>query len=221
MLPQTDQNTWNSSDPRPSEYTLNGSYCHRALPTILAVPIVYNTTASTHTVMADMTSTLVSATLAVHTINALFQERDKPLLGLTDEEEIRDEEPDKHGLSLGARIGISISVSIVGLALIGLGIWLLRRRRKNSKRQKAHEMTTVTQVVGPESHPYNIGPRSIGASTSTVYGAGDRHVANDSDDSDNPGRDGEIMALRAQKAAIQRRIEELESTEASDEHQGR
>lgn len=193
-----------------SEYTLHDSYCKRELPTVLAVPIIYNTTDGTHDVLTDTTTTLTDATLAVWTINALFQERDKDLLGLTYEEEIRDETEDGGGgLSLGSRIGIGIGATIGGLLVIGLIMFLLCRRHRGSKKTEADAAgcDMRSRANGSELPP-------------PAYEFTETNSLADDDDDERP-RDGEIQVLRAQKAAIQRRIEELQRVETTEDVQQR
>lgn len=194
------------------EYTLNGGHCYREIPTVLAVPILYNTSGSTYDILADETSYLVSATLAVHTIQALFQEDDKDILGLTYEEEIRTEDRESKGLTMSERVGIGVGAAIGGLLLIGIGVFLyLRRRGKDQKKFVPHEMEAVGgsvtlapgASVGVAQHPplSPYGGAPIAASLA------------DDDSGHDDAFDGEIEVLKAQKAAIQRRIEELESVE--------
>lgn len=192
------------------EYTLNGGHCYREIPTVLAVPILYNTSGSTYDILADETSYLVSATLAVHTIQALFQEDDKDILGLTYEEEIRTEDRGGQGLTMSERIGIGVGAAIGGLLIIGIGVFLyLRRRAKDQKKFLPHEMevvggsVTLAPGAGVAQHPplSPYGGVPIAASLA------------DDDSGHDDAFDGEIEVLKAQKAAIQRRIEELESVE--------
>jgi hypothetical protein len=191
------------------EYTLNGGHCYREIPTVLAVPILYNTSGSTYDILADETSYLVSATLAVHTIQALFQEEDKDILGLTYEEEIRTDDRGGQGLTMSERVGIGVGAAIGGLLIIGIGVFLyLRRRAKDQKKFLPHEMeavggsVTLTPGAGAQQPPLSpYGGAPIAASLA------------DDDSGHDDAFDGEIEVLKAQKAAIQRRIEELESVE--------
>lgn len=196
-----------------SEYTLHGNYCRRELPTVLAVPIIYNTTDDSHDVLTDTTTTLTDATLAVWTINALFQERDKDVLGLTYEEEIRDENGGGGGgLSLGSRIGIGIGATLGGLLLIGLVLFLLCKRHRGCKKEDA-DAANDTRGLGMRSrtNPSDLPP--------PAYEFTERNSL--ADDDDDSMRGGEIQVLRAQKAAIQRRIEELQRVETTEEVQQR
>lgn len=200
------------------EYYLDGDHCYRDVPTVLAVPISYNTSFSTHDVYAEETSVLVSATLAVHAIQALFQEHDKEVLGLTYEEEIRDEVVNEPRLSMSAKVGIGVGSAIAGLLVIGLGVWLFLRRRnkKRSGRQLPHEMQAVNGTVTLDAE----GGTSIIQHPPPVYGGAAtlRNSLDDDDDSvDSAHFDGEIEVLKAQKAAIQRRIEELEKVDDNND----
>ena len=192
------------------EYSLDGSYCKREVPTALAVPIIYNTTADTYSIATAETSTLVSATLAVYPINALFREEDKEILGLTYEEQIRTETLDDRGLSLGARIGIGIGATIGGLLLVGLALWLLcgkRGKRDCMRRGKGGEDAGTVVGAGARGACGDLPP--------PAYEFSQRNGAAD-DDGLGVGPDGEIQVLKAQKAAIQRRIEELEQVDTND-----
>lgn len=194
------------------EYTLNGNHCYREIPTVLAVPILYNTSGSTYDILAEETSVLVSATLAVHTIRALFREEDQEVLGLTLEEEIGTESRDK-GLTMSERVGIGIGAAIGGLLVIGISAFLLFRRRAKKQRQYlSEEMEAVGSPAAMGSgagvfvvqHP----PQSPTGGGATLTGS-----LSDDDSRHDDVFDGEIEVLKAQKAAIQRRIEELECVE--------
>lgn len=203
-----------------SEYYLDGDHCYREVPTVLAVPISYNTSASTHDIYAEETSVLVSATLAVHAIQALFQEHDKEVLGLTYEEEIRDELVTPTGLSTSAKIGIGVGSAIAGLLVIGLGVWLFLRKgtKKRSNRHLPHEMQAVH---GPVTHDAENGTSIVQHPPPAYGGASARRNSLDDDDDnesvDSAQFDGEIEVLKAQKAAIQRRIEELEKVDDNND----
>lgn len=176
------------------------------------MPIIYNTTDGTHDVLTDTTTTLTDATLAVWTINALFQEQDKELLGLTYEEEIRDEaDGGGGGLSLGERIGIGIGATLGGLLVLGVIMFLLFRRHRGSKKGDA-DAASDTRGCGMRSRTNPSEPPP------PAYEFSERNsLANDDDGT----RGGEIQVLRAQKAAIQRRIEELQRVETTDDVQQR
>lgn len=194
------------------EYTLDGGHCYREIPTVLAVPILYNTSGSTYDILAEETSVLVSATLAVHTIQALFQEEDKGILGLTYEEEIATESRDE-GLTMSERVGIGVGAAIGGLLVIGIGAFLfLRRRTKKQKKYPPHEMDAIDGpvTIGPGADVAVVQHPSLSPYGGTTTLAGS--LADDDSRHDDVF-DGEIEVLKAQKAAIQRRIEELESVE--------
>ncbi|KAH6998191.1 hypothetical protein BKA56DRAFT_607753 [Ilyonectria sp. MPI-CAGE-AT-0026] len=211
-----------------SEYYLDGEQCKRTVPTVLAVPITYNHTAHTYEIMSDSTTTLYSATIAVYTIRALFQEDDKASLGLKDEDDIGTEE-DPKGLSLGARIGIGVGVAMfVLLAIAGGAIFIIRRDRARAKKKRSHELNAMSRgdgndtgndlhVVGemhetrdrcgdlPEPYP----TYEVATDTASMTDNGSRLSG------DTATRDDEIRVLREQKNAIQRRIEQLEQSESS------
>lgn len=195
---------------------MHGDHCYREVPTVLAVPILYNSSGSTYDIIADETSVLVSATLAVHTIQALFQEEDKDVLGLTYEDEILDEKKN-NGLTLSERVGIGVGSAIFGLLVIGLGAFLfLRRRAKRSKRQPQHEMDPVD---GPMTSRAGDGTTIIQNHRLSLHGGAPtlRNSLADDDSGVSAAYDDDIEALRAQKAAIQRRIEELERVDTNDD----
>ncbi|KAL6869878.1 hypothetical protein ACO1O0_001210 [Amphichorda felina] len=190
------------------EYSLDGHYCKREIPTALAVPIIYNTTSGgSYDILTGETSTLISATLAVYAISALFREEDKEILGLTSEEEIRNEVEGHPGLSLGARIGIGIGATIGGLILIGLSLWLLCRKHKCKRPGRQGDATSVVdaRLRG-----------SSGELPPLAYEFSERSSPVD-DVGGVREHDGEIQVLKAQKVAIQRRIEELERVETTDD----
>lgn len=177
------------------------------------MPIVYNTTDGTHDVLSDTTTTLKDATLAVWTINALFQEQDKEVLGLTYEEEIRDEtEESGGGLSLGSRIGIGIGATVGGLLVIGLIMFLLCKKHRGSKKRDA-DAAGDTRGCGMRSRANGSEPPP------PAYEFSERNSL--ADDDDDSTRGGEIQVLRAQKDAIQRRIEELQRVETTEDAQQR
>ena len=149
----------------------------------------------------------MSATLAVHTIRALFQEDDKDILGLTLEEEIRAE-PEGEGLTMSERVGIGVGSAIGGLLIFSVVAFLLFRRRAKKHRNSRYPPHEMADVDGP------VGDREVAQHPSLSPDDGGTTIARSS--ADRNSRDGDLMddeieALRAQKAAIQRRIEELES----------
>lgn len=210
------------------EYYLDGEQCKRTVPTVLAVPITYNHTAHTYEIMSDSTTTLYSATIAVYTIRALFQEDDKASLGLKDEDDIGTEE-DPKGLSLGARIGIGVGVAMfVLLVIAGGAIFIIRRDRARAKKKRSHELNAMSRgdgndagndlyVVGemhetrdrcgdlPEPYP----TYEVATDAASMTDNGSRLSG------DTATRDDEIRVLREQKNSIQRRIEQLEQSESS------
>lgn len=175
---------------------------------------MYNTTAGTYDVLSQETVTLTSATLAVWTINALFQEDDKELLGLTDEEEIRVIDNSEEGLSLGARIGIGIGATIGGFLALGVALWLLCRKRKHISRRKSQagmaEDARLSYIRQGGQGAELSAPAHDFDGRASLEGAGSGRDS-----------DGEIDALRAQKDAIQRRIEELERSDSSEDTRSR
>lgn len=208
-----------STDTLHREYSLNGDHCYREVPTVIAVPIQYNSSTDSFDVLGDETSVLVSATLAVHTIQALFQTDDMDVLGLTYDEEIRDE-PKEEGLTMSERVGIGVGSAIFGLLVIGLGAFLYFRRRakKNSRRYPPHEMEAVGGTVTLTSGDgVMIAPHP---SRSPYGGATNLRNSMADTDSRDDEYDVEIEVLRAQKAAIQRRIEELETVETPVDETG-
>lgn len=200
------------------EYYLDGNHCKRSVPTVLAVPITYNHSAGTYEVMSSSTTTLYNATIAVYTIRALFQESDKKMLNLQDEDDIDDEES-PHSLSLNARIGIGVGVAIFILLAIGATAYCLLRRDR-ARARRSHELSAIRhrERHGPDdnsehrthcrsNHDFIPPPAYEAATDSTSYterGSGDSTT-----------RDEEIRTLRVQKAVIQRRLEELEHVDTN------
>lgn len=203
-----------------SYYSLDGSHCKRSVPTVLAVPISYNRTASTYDILTNSTTTLTSATMAVNTIRALFMEQDKKQLGLTNDNQIGDVPDQPRPLTVGARVGIALGVAgFVSITLAAITYCILRRKRRRRKRaanQGQHELTCVPDMYGPggvrlpdgtlAEPPPAYEASLASSSTSPADGEGESTVA----------RDEEIRVLVAQKAAIQRRLEELERADAGD-----
>ncbi|KAF7533447.1 hypothetical protein G7Z17_g13514 [Cylindrodendrum hubeiense] len=211
-----------------SEYYLDGDQCKRTVPTVLAVPITYNHTARTYEILSDSTTTLYSATIAVYTIRALFQEADKAALGLKDEDDIGTEE-DPKGLSLGARIGIGVGVAMFVLLAIAAGaFFIIRRDRDRARKKRSLELNAISRGEGNDGgndlyvvgemherrdrcgdHPEPYPPYEAATDTVSMTDNESRLSG------DTATRDGEIKALRDQKQAIQRRIEQLEHSESS------
>ncbi|KAH7162923.1 hypothetical protein B0J13DRAFT_24236 [Dactylonectria estremocensis] len=209
-----------------SEYFLDGDQCKRTIPTVLAVPITYNHTARTYDILSDSTTTLYSATIAVYTIRALFQEADKDNLGLKDEDDIGTEE-DPKGLPLGARIGIGIGVAVfVLLAIAGGAMFIIRRDRVRARKKRSHELNTMSR--GGQNGDNDL--HAVGEMHERRDRCGDHQepfplydptttdtasIMESRLSGDTATRDDEIKALRDQKEAIQRRIEHLEQSESS------
>ncbi|KAL6811140.1 hypothetical protein GGI42DRAFT_210357 [Trichoderma sp. SZMC 28013] len=203
-----------------SEYSYAGGHCKRQVPTVLAVPIIYNHTAATYDVLTNSTTTLYSATIAVNTIRALFREQDKPLLGLTDEDDIDDERDDDRGLSMSAKIGIGVGVTLFGLFSIGAAIliylWRRDRRKKGHPSGTSHELGVVQRTQGqmytnsPLGSHQRARERSAEPPPAYDFTTETNSVADNDGEDVTVARDGQIQVLMAQKAAIQRRIDELE-----------
>lgn len=193
----------------------------RSVPTVIAVPISYNKTAHTYEVLSNSTTTLYSATIAVYTIRAMFREEDKELLGLTGEDEIGSKDSTSK-LSLSTKVGIGVGVAIFALLTIGLGVFFYWRKKSancRAKRRMAH--TRGGAGAGDESNgdvPYGAGViplrpcrRSNDEPPPPAYDAStESNSLGDGEGRSPPPRDHEIQVLKAQKAAIQRRLEELE-----------
>ncbi|KAK5990533.1 hypothetical protein PT974_08802 [Cladobotryum mycophilum] len=210
-----------------SEYTLDGGHCKRQVPTVLAVPITYNHTASTYEIMTNSTTTLYGATIAVNTIRALFRDDDQAVLGITDDSEI-DDDPEPWHLSIPAKIGIGVGVTIFGLLTIAALLFLFFRRRQRKRDQmKGRSLHEMEAVHGARGHFFGSGnpplsPHSRSPAHDAVlphdYDAGaDTNTLGDNESGHTAHRDDEIRVLMAQKAAIQRRIEELERGEEEDD----
>jgi hypothetical protein len=216
-----------------SDYSLDGGFCKRSVPTVLAVPISYNETIGTYSIVTNSTTTLYSATIAVHTIQALFQEKDRALLGLTDDMDISTK-PGSKGLSLGAQIGIGIGVTAAVVLILGTVMFLFARR---GLKLYGYPNPRPSNRAGPEEtghaapihsigkrHRYNSeeensrvkGSQAISESSVATGETAAPLSAERRDDSD---RDEEIQALRSQQAEIQRRLDQLEKNEA-DRSQG-
>lgn len=210
-----------------SEYSWAGGHCKRQVPTVLAVPIIYNRTAATYKVLTNSTTTLYGATIAVNTIRALFREKDKPLLGLTDDDDIDDHKDDDQGLSLSAKIGIGVGVALGGLLAIGAAIfifmWRRERKRKGSTGPTSHELRAVQRAQGQMySSSQHTQVRARDSEPPPAYASeSETNNAADNDGGSSaviPG--SEIQVLIAQKAAIQRRIEELERVSGEESREG-
>ncbi|KAL6358294.1 hypothetical protein LRP88_08477 [Fusarium phalaenopsidis] len=181
----------------------------------------------------DATTTAVccsSATVAVYTIRALFKDGDKDALGLKDEDDIGPHRPAKT-LSLAARIGIGVGVAVFVLFVIGvIAYFLVRRDRVRSEKKRAHELDVMrarhgTGGLGDDFYAAANGhhrrdrnrhgeppPAYEAATDSTSVTDNDSRLSDDL-----TTRDEELRALQVQKAAIQRRIEELERSESNQD----
>lgn len=214
------------------EYSLDGNLCKRLVPTVVAVPITYNHTARSYDVLSHSTTMLYNATIAVYTIRALFKDGDKDALGLKDEDDIGPNRPAKT-LSLAARIGIGVGVAVFVLFLMGaIAYFLVRRDRVRSEKKRAHELDIMrarhgTGGLGDDFYAAANGhhhrrDRSRHREPPPAYEAATDSTSMTDNDSrlsdDLTTRDDELRALQVQKAAIQRRIEELERSE-SDQNQ--
>ncbi|KND95180.1 hypothetical protein TOPH_00225 [Tolypocladium ophioglossoides CBS 100239] len=210
-----------------SNYDLDGSHCKRPVLTVLAVPITYNRTASTYEVMTNSTTTLYSATIAVNTIRALFMDQDKKLLDLSNESEISREEVPDQGLSLGARLGIAFGVGGFVLVCIGTVIFCVLRRRRSRRRQAKgrgpHELNFVhgshlhaPAAYTPGDHGFDAHDQSAAEPPPAYEASTMTNSSVEPEGGDPDTREDEIRALVVQKAAIQRRLEELERTDAED-----
>lgn len=140
------------------------------------------------------------------------------MLGLTDDSAIREEPVERRGMSLGSRIGIGIGATIGGALAIGVVLWLLLRRRKSYSEKlcrRGHARpfddhapgggeNTVSADAPPPAYEFSV--RSSVTDDESCAAGG--HATAPS---------GEIEVLRAQRAAIERRIEELETVDTRSE----
>lgn len=208
-----------------SEYQLDGNFCKRSVPTVIAVPYTYNSTAGEYDI-SDSTTTLYNATIAVHVIRALFKEEDKDDLGLKDEDDIGTENSPKK-LPLSARIGIGVGVGVFVLLLVGAAaFFLIRRDRSRAAKKRSLELDAMRNGrYGGEGGDVCGTTRGGGrgrcghAEPPPAYEAATDTASMTDNDSrlsgDTTTRDEEIRALRVQKAVIQRRIDELEHSETN------
>ncbi|RDA94197.1 hypothetical protein CP533_6579 [Ophiocordyceps camponoti-saundersi (nom. inval.)] len=203
-----------------SYFSYDGSHCKRAVPTVLAVPIIYNRAAGTHEVMSNSTTTLYGATMAVNAIRALFMEQDKHLLGLTDDEEIGHEEDDVASLSTGARIGIALGITVLALLSLGAVSFCLLRwhhwRRKKGKGLVLHELASVRECRSPTRESFEPEDAGFEGHDRCILPPPPAYEASSgAERQGTASANEEIRALVAHKAAIQRRIEELERDNAN------
>jgi hypothetical protein len=206
-----------------SGYALQGADCRRSVATGLAVPISYNNTAGTYTVLTQSTTTLYSAVLAVSTIRVIFGEEDKKQLGIGPEE-LRG----PRALSMADRIGIAVGVCAFTLFCLGLVYLILSRRRRCreglTKDRLMRDLKTIHRR-GPSTSDYaNVGDQSMSTTNSSTqfayeqrepppaYDPG-RTIGNHGRRDVDGGRqrDGEIRVLSEQRAMIQQRIQELQN----------
>lgn len=212
------------------EYTLNDGFCEKAIPTILATPVTHITDASSTSLsyMTQMTTYLVSATVAHHPLVILFQEKDQEVLGLVDDDLAHSDtnsppsssSSSGDGLGLGARVGIGVGVAGVVSILVVLAYYLLRRKRHLS------EKASLESTVLPHSN--RACRSSASSSAASLHGAHARSQVDPDQDpppayepsprqlsprasvDDGELSGDELQSLRAQQEAIQRRIEQLE-----------
>ena len=178
--------------------------------------------------MTHMTTYLVSATVAHHPLVILFQEKDRDVLGLVDDDLAHSDatsDPSssssvRGGLGLGAKIGIGVGVAGIISLLVLLAFYLLRRRRNLS------EKASLESAVLPHSIPAC--RSSASSSASSLQGVHSRRQMGPDPDpppayepsprqlsprgsveGQGPSED-ELRSLRAQQEAIRRRIEQLE-----------
>lgn len=95
--------------------------------------MAYNQTASTYSDLPISRTTLLGAIAAVHTMQALFQEHDKPGLNLSDDKLIGQDDGRRRELPLNARIGIGVGAALLGIlisvAAVCFSVFWRRKRR--------------------------------------------------------------------------------------------
>lgn len=95
--------------------------------------MAYNQTASTYSDLPISKTTLLGAIAAVHTMQALFQEHDKPGLNLSDDKLIGQDDGRRRELPLNARIGIGVGAALLGIlvsiAAVCFSVFWRRKRR--------------------------------------------------------------------------------------------
>ncbi|PHH79890.1 hypothetical protein CDD82_2115 [Ophiocordyceps australis] len=210
-----------------SYYSFDGFQCKRSMPMVLAVPMTYYLGGNpSYQVFPSSTITLYNAAMAVYAIRALFREEDKQLLGLVDDDDIGQDESHGSSLSTGARAGIALAVSAVGVLLTGaIAFCLLHSRKRRRRRAKcesgSHELANVeTRAArGPVAcmaHDMTLDTReAIVAEPPPAYEASTATDSDEHGEDMSEARQHEIRVLVAQKAAIQQRIEELERVSGS------
>lgn len=213
------------------DFTLHNGFCEKDIPTILATPVTHITDASSTSLsyMTQMTTYLVSATVAHHPLVILFQEKDQDVLGLVDDDLAHSDAPSPpspssssgDGLGLGARVGIGIGVAVVISILVLLAYFLLRRKRHLSEKASLENAVLPHSIAACHS--------SASSSAASLQGVHERRqVGPDADpppayepsprelsprasvDDDGELSGDELRSLRAQQEAIRRRIEQLE-----------
>ncbi|CAI4216684.1 unnamed protein product [Parascedosporium putredinis] len=200
------------------QYTLNGDFCERSIPTILATPVQYVSSLQTYSYMPHITY-LVNATIAHRPVVVLFEQKDQEVLGFTDDDEhIADpgvssssssssSKSPADRLPLGAKIGIGVGTALVLSALLGFLFWFLRR----SSRRPA------------KVYPHNRHRASAGPSGTADPEVAEARLRARRDLDPRPrtnllrvAPDEELKVLKAQQEAIRRRIEQLERSGSAD-----
>ena len=174
---------------------------------MLAVPVI--STSGSFDILTNSTTTLYSATIAVHTIQALFDASDTELLGLTNVSSSTDatSEGGGGGLSLAARIGLGVGIAAIGVLACIISIWFFLRRRSRGDEEDP-SFTVVNgdihriSMMERRSHHHRYESRSHQSPRSSRLGS-------------NSSGEADIEELRAQKAAIERRIEALSGDDIS------
>ena len=191
---------------------------------MLAVPITYITvddpSSTTYSVLTERTTLLENATIAVHTILAEWRQADATAVagGLDDDDEDLDggdgddgggDGQNAGGLSDYAKAGVGVGVGIGALLICAVLFLVFWRKRGGSaagtNKWAGHEMETVH---GQRSGGGGGGSASVGAGRGSVGGIGDLGV-----EISPKGGGAEMLVLREQKEAIQRRIEALEKSD--------
>lgn len=192
------------------------------MATALAVPITYNDTARTHSVLTQSTTTLYSALLAVSTIQVLFGDEDKRQLGINNGKS----EPG-HPMPLAIRIGIAVGIGAFVLLCLGLAYFAIARRRRSreglTKERLMRDLKYMHRHGPSASTSRNCSVQSMSTVASfrgelpppAYYPGRTRSSLTRGDAECGLLRDGEIRALHEQKAVIQQRLDELESLPAS------
>ena len=192
--------------------------------------------ATPYYIHTESTTVIENATIAVHTILAQWKQSDATALagdGDDDDDDGEDDYDDdgdgEGGISDHAKAGIGVGVGI-GALLIGAILFLIIRRKRSGgsgpagdEKWAAHEMDVVA-ARGSHIGSASGGSRARGAAAafpargslasnsrgsvgrgSAIGGIGGLGVET------SPRRDAEMLVLREQKEAIQKRIEALEA----------